>query len=224
MENKIIKSGKIFKTAYFLLISMFLLVPVMVYFYAQNREEKNVEQEENIGALDNENKKYQPEILVENINQNLVRVTNTEEKFSLEIAEDWKIQRSVNDKLKLKAYKEGSQTNPESMDFTDGSMIWVYVYNNDRKNNLNEWLEEQNISGTGYDSIKFQKYDALVKKEKAQGELDSNLNYMYIENSLIETYLVSVNNRIYKMSCVSLGEEYNAYANECRNILVNINL
>lgn len=213
MEQKNLKNKKV--VSIILLFAAFCLIFTFFYFVQYNREFINSEDNKR-GETNNR------DIVIENLGENRVRISNIKENFSLEVSKNWQVQRSTDEKLKLKIYKEGNLSNPESMDFTDGSIIWIYSYDNNEKNNLIDWLGKQNMDKTGYSSIKFQNYEALVKKEKAQGELDSNFNYLSMEDSLVINYLVSINGKVYKMNCTSLGESYQMHADECQNVLLNI--
>ncbi|MFA7170191.1 MAG: hypothetical protein WC178_05080 [Candidatus Paceibacterota bacterium] len=226
MKDKAKKGLKILKVVYIISVIMLLAVSLILYFYVRDKTDiiqnggQAVGEE---GESEEVKKENRTDILVENYGDSMKKVSNVAEGFSVDLPSDWSIQYGTDDALKLKVYRDTDNINRDSMDFTDGSMVWIYVYNNKESLTLEEWIKKEEVDKEGYVHFNFQNYESLRREEEAKGDLDVNLNYILMEKSVVVNYLVSVNDKVYKLNCVSLGDKYQDYSEECEKILININ-
>lgn len=235
MKNEILKSKKAMKVVYFFLVAMLLFVSIALYFYAQNAERKNNQQKENVNsqtANEGENATtinetdYQLNegdyaIDVQEKDGNKI-LKNEKAGILLTVPNDWQpnlVYNTKNNKeLKLKAYKSYSEHPEVATELSDGVMLEIYMYEN-RSLNLKDWLNKEKIDDC--ETVLFNDFDSCKRVEDFLEADEDDFDTPPYDNWMLLSYFIKKEEKIYEISCYSVGEEYKKYNSECDNLLLN---
>ena len=98
-------------------------------------------------------------------------------------------------------------------------MFKVYDFDNSDKMELEEWIAKEEI--TDYEKGIYKNITFVKTISKMYGEAEDSFDLVPIENSIVVSYFVSKENKIYEIACISIGDNRMLYSQDCENIFFN---
>ncbi|MCK4918924.1 MAG: hypothetical protein KAS01_00905 [Candidatus Pacebacteria bacterium] len=158
------------------------------------------------------------DIVVEELEDGKKLVKNVKEGFSVVVPEGWQAQHGNSNEFKLSVSKAGSLQPDIPTELIDGLIFRIFDFQNKDKMDLEDWADNEKIMD--YEKETIRNINFIKTESKMYEEAEDSFDLVPIENSIAVSYFFSKDEKIYEISCVSIGVNYMLYNKECENIVL----